>query len=148
MINVLDQSGDKKAPVRYSVAQIQAAFALQGVTSHRHYATVCPICGTVQSMSSLVRSGADIETVERFFGFSCEGRFSGAGPWPSAGKKQAARRSSGRRGCNYTLGGLFKIFDAEIEGEDGRVQPMFDLASPEQARRLEADLGVGSRSVG
>ena len=134
--------------VRRSHAEVMALFEVQGVSSHRHYATVCPMCGTVQSMASLVNSGADPSTVERSFEFSCEGRLSGAGPWPNSEKKQAARRAAGPRGCDWTLGGLFSIHKAEVttitDGGDERVSPMFDVATPEQAQALEAALFSGT----
>ena len=132
------------SPIRRTHDEVMALFAAQGVSSHRHYAVVCPMCGTVQSMASLVNSGADPSTVERIFAFSCEGRLTGAGPWPNAKKKQASRRVSGPRGCDWTLGGLFKIHTAELitgdGGDETLSRPMFDVATPEQARALEAGL--------
>ena len=124
---------------RYTLAEVQASFGLQGVSSHRHYATVCPVCGTVQSMASLVAAGADPGDVGKYFGFSCEGRFSGAGAWPNDRKKQSVRRAAAaKRGCDWTLGGLFKIHVAEVDHGDDKVYPMFDLATPDQARELES----------
>jgi hypothetical protein len=125
----------------YKLSEVHAAFAAQGVSGHRHYATKCPICGTVQSMASLVAAGAKPETVERSLGFSCEGRFNGAGAWPRDPKAQASRE---KRGCDWTLGGLFQLHEAEVEYENGEKSPMFDLASPEEAQALERELSFAA----
>lgn len=122
----------------YTLAEVHAAFAAQGVSSHRHYAVKCPMCGTVQSMAALVQSGADPATVHKPFGFSCEGRFNNAGPWPNDKDAQDKRE---KRGCDWTLGGLFKIHKAEVQQEDGTVEPMFDIATPDEAQELEVELG-------
>lgn len=109
--------------------------------SRNHLALVCPICGTVQSMTSLIKAGALEETVETFFGFSCEGRFTRAGPWPAqSAKTDAAKKRRLVRGCDWTLGGLLRLHRLEVEIED-RVRPCFELATPEQARALEALMG-------
>lgn len=121
--------------IRRKHAEFMKLFEAQGVSSYRHYAVVCPICGTVQSMASLVKSGAEKDVAPAFFGFSCEGRFNGAGP---------ARKSKdqGKRGCDWTLGGLFQLHTAEIEQEDGTIEPVFDVATPEQAQALEAEVTI------
>lgn len=108
----------------------------QGV-SREHLALVCPICGTVQSMASLVKAGARPEEVDGLFGFSCEGRFSHAGPWPSeSATTEAARQRRLVRGCDWTLGGLLHLHQLEVMTEDGP-RPCFELATPEQAAELE-----------
>lgn len=119
----------------YKLAEVHAAFKAQGVSSHRHYAVKCPICGTVQSMASLVASGDNPDKVDRHFAFSCEGRFSGAGEWPRDKKAQAART---KRGCNWTLGGLLQLHQAEVEYEDGEKSPMFDIALERVAEKIAA----------
>lgn len=120
-------------------AEAIEALKAQGVSSHRHYATKCARCGTVQSMASLVDAGADPEKVDRYFGFSCEGRFNGAGEWPNDPGEQAKRQ---KRGCNWTLGGLLTLHKFEIELPDGETSPMFEIATPEEAQSLEAELAV------
>jgi hypothetical protein len=113
----------------------------QGV-SREHLALVCPICGTVQSMASLIKAGAKPETVDEFFGFSCEGRFSRAGPWPSEkAKTEAAKRRRLVRGCDWTLGGLLRLHQLEVMTDEGP-RPCFEIAAPEQARALATLMGV------
>lgn len=94
---------------------------------HRHWAFVCPVCGTVQSAESLIRAGVKRAMVDGALGFACVGRFTGAGE-----HEQGERPG---RGCDYTLGGLFKLHELEVE-MDGRRNPMFNLASNEQALHL------------
>lgn len=104
-------------------------------------AFICPVCHTVQSMRSLRRAGANPSNVEMFIGFSCEGRLTGAGEWPSDKDKSAnANQRRLIRGCNWTLGGLFKIHTLEVTTPDGAVHPIFEIATPEQARALAAEI--------
>jgi len=46
-----------------------------------HLAMKCPMCKTVQSAASLIAAGAgaDFDAVGKYLGFSCVGRFTGAG---------------------------------------------------------------------
>lgn len=113
----------------------------QGVSTPNHYAVVCPMCKTVQSMASLILAGADPVKIESVFGFSCVGRFNDAGPWPNDPKKQRRRLESG---CDWTLGGLFKIHELEVTNMPGRdtPRPCFALATPEQAQALERELAA------
>lgn len=123
-------------------AEAKQRIDAQGVSSHRHSAFKCPICGTVQSMASLVKAGADQETVHKYIGFSCEGRFSNAGPWPS--EKDTSEKANDRRkvrGCNWTLGGFLQLHKLEVEDENG-VHPHFEIASPEEATSLESDMAA------
>jgi hypothetical protein len=123
-------------PERIDVPEFHRRLKAQGVSANRHMALVCPMCGTVQSMASLVAAGAAPEKAERLIGFSCEGRLTGAGPW--ANKPSAKRRAM--RGCDWSLGGLFRIHKLEvIDGTD--VCPRFEVASAEQAQALEALIG-------
>ena len=121
-----------------TIEQLHARFKAQGVSAREHIAVKCVICGTVQSMASLTRAGCAADKAENYLGFSCEGRFSGAGEWPSdkrVGKKWDARRAI--RGCNWTLGGLFRIHKLEVINADGEPQPMFEIATPDEAQALE-----------
>lgn len=108
----------------------------QGV-EREHCATICPVCGTVQSIASLRAAGATEDRAATLAGFSCEGRLTAAGPWPS---KPTAKRKA-VRGCDWSLGGLFQIHRLAVhhEGED---HPCFELASPEQAQALRAQLNA------
>lgn len=113
----------------------------QAVSHQRHFAFRCPLCGTVQSMASLVAAGAKPEEVERYIAFSCEGRFSGAGPAArrdDKSKKAAARRAV--RGCDWTLGGLLQLHKLMIAYPDGKTSPSFEIADPQEAQALEATM--------
>ncbi len=123
---------------RLTLAEAQSELRAQGVAD-RDVATICPVCGTVQSMRSLVAAGAARDTVDRYFGFSCEGRFSDAGPWPSERDKSArAKKRRAQRGCDWTLGGLLTIHQLTIVYPDGQERPSFEISSPEQAQQLAA----------
>ena len=114
-----------------TVAEFHNRLRGQGVPNQNHAALVCPICGTVQSMASLIAAGASPEQAERSIGFSCEGRITGAGPWSS---KASAKRKA-VRGCDWSLGGLFRIHKLEVIA-DGKPHPRFEIATPEQAQAL------------
>jgi hypothetical protein len=83
---------------------------------------VCPMCGTVQSVQQYYDAGLDEEHVQRVVGFSCIGRFTGQRDEGIAAK---SRGETWRMGCNWTLGGLFKVHKLEVEG-----RPCFDIALP------------------
>jgi hypothetical protein len=118
---------------KISVNEFHEELHAQGVSGREHLALKCPVCGTIQSGTSLIRAGAGttMDEVERFLGFSCVGRFTDAGPHrkdtPSGG------------GCDWTLGGLFKLHELEVEMPDGTVHPTFEPASAEEAQALEAN---------
>lgn len=107
---------------------------------NRHMALVCPICGTVQSMASLVAAGATVEQAECQIGFSCEGRITGAGGWPS--KPNAARKAV--RGCDWSLGGLFRLHKLEVVTEDGEKHPRFTVADQKDAMALASAIEARS----
>lgn len=105
-----------------TLQEFQDAVRAQGVP-REHVASKCPICGTIQSMDDLAKAGAD---PERYFGFSCVGRFTGAG---------AHRRGTpGGRGCDWTLGGLLRVHTLEVRTPDGQSHPHFELATPQEAQ--------------
>lgn len=85
----------------------------------------CPMCGALQSARDLIAVGAgkDFDEVERYLGFSCIGRFTGAGS-PAQGKEGP---------CNWTLGGLFQTHKMEVVTQDGERHPRFELATREEA---------------
>ena len=124
-----------------TVEELHARFKAQGVSAREHIASVCPICGTVQSIASLVKAGADPEKAETAMGFSCEGRWTNAGPWP-ADKDKSAKANARRaiRGCDWTLGGLFRIHRLEVLTPDGKAHPYFGIATADQAQALERSL--------
>lgn len=114
-----------------TVEQLHAELQAQGVSAREHYAFRCVCCGTIQSGASLIRAGAGatFEEVEKWVGFSCVGRFTGAGP-----RKKGAPPG---RGCDWTLGGLFTIHKLEIMTPDGKACALFELATAEEAQALE-----------
>lgn len=124
---------------RISVDEFHQRIKAQGVSNQNHAAFVCPICKTVQSMASLTRAGAEPEKAEMLIAFSCEGRLTNAGPWPSDKDKSAKAKSRRKvRGCDWTLGGLFRLHELEVITPDGKAHPRFVLATPDQAQQLEA----------
>lgn len=131
-----------------TIPELHALFRAQGVSAREHIAFKCPICETPQSIASLKRAGCPDDKQERQIGFSCEGRWSNAGPWPhKEKKKQAARRAdTEKRGCDWTLGGLFRLHKLEVIGDDGKPQPSFEVASPEEACTLEQLMRAASPS--
>lgn len=121
-----------------TIAELHHRFKKQGVSAREHISFKCPVCGTVQSIASLAKAGAPTDKVENFLGFSCEGRFSNAGPWPSDKKKgRAVDARRAVRGCDWTLGGLFRIHTLEVINDEGKPQPIFEVASAEEAQALE-----------
>jgi hypothetical protein len=108
-----------------TLEEFHQAFKAQGV-KREDYAMICPMCGTVQSARDLINAGAgpDFDSVETLLGFSCAGRFTGAG---------APERDSGNL-CNWTLGGLFHTHKLEVITPDGKHHPRFEPATPEQAQ--------------
>ncbi|MES2712009.1 MAG: VVA0879 family protein [Pseudomonadota bacterium] len=130
---------------RISLAEAHRRMQAQGVSAQRHFAFACPICGTVQSMASLVAAGCPSAEVQGAIGFSCEGRFSGAGPWPSS-KDRSAKAAQRRqvRGCDWTLGGLFRLHALEIEWPEDRApaaadpRPCFEIVDAAKAQALAA----------
>lgn len=111
-----------------TIPEFHAALKAQGVEDRADLAMVCPCCGTVQSARDLIAAGAgqDFDAVDRFLGFSCVGRWTGAG---------SPRRQPDGRPCNWTLGGLFSVHKLEVVDSDGVKHPRFEVATPEHAQR-------------
>lgn len=112
---------------RVTLAEFQAELRAQGVAGHEDFAFRCPRCRTVQSSRDLVAAGAgkDFDAVESLLGYSCVGRYTGA---PSA------RREPDGKPCDWSLGGLLRLHEFEVETEDGEVHPRFEPATPEEAQ--------------
>lgn len=119
-----------------TLAELQDALRAQGVPRD-HYAFKCPMCETVQSAADLIRAGAgaDFDQVEKFIGFSCIGRFTG---------QKFTKASKGAHvGCDWTLGGLFRMHVLEIVTPDGKHHPHFAPATPEEAQAHMAAVAMG-----
>lgn len=86
----------------------------------------CPMCKTPQSGRDLIAAGAgqDFDAVEKYLGFSCIGRFTGAG---------SARKEPDGKPCDWTLGGLFQLHKLVVVTPDGKRHPHFELATREEA---------------
>ncbi|WP_375597604.1 VVA0879 family protein [Devosia sp. Naph2] len=114
---------------KLTIKEFHEALKAQGVTSHEHFAFVCPICSTVQSAADLMRAtGNPFEVVERSLGFSCIGRFTSAGPFKEGKEGE---------GCDWTLGGLLSLHKLVVVDDDGKEYPRFELANAEQAQQHE-----------
>lgn len=98
----------------------------QGVP-REHVAFKCVACQTVQSATDLIKAGAgkDLDEVQRFLGFSCVGRFTGA---------NSPRKEPDGEPCNWTLGGLFQMHEVQVKFDNGDYRPCFELATPEEAQ--------------
>ena len=109
-----------------TVEEFHAALKDQGVPRD-HIAFKCPMCGTVQSATDLIKAGAGktFADVAGYLGFSCVGRFTNAG---------APRKSPDGKPCNWTLGGLFQMHKLEVIDEDGKHIPHFAPASRDEAQ--------------
>lgn len=113
-----------------SIDEFRARLKAQAVSSRIHSAVKCPMCATVQSLQSFICAGTDPEQAEKFIGFSCVGRVTGA---------PAPRKEPDGEPCNWTLGGLLRMHDLEVFDEEGVRHPHFVIASPEEAQALEAE---------
>lgn len=110
-----------------TVEEFQAACKAQGIPTQSDVAVICPRCKTIQSARDLIAAGAgaDFESVSSYLGFSCVGRFTGAG---------SPRKVPDGKPCNWTLGGLFSLHELEVITPDGKHHPHFELATPEDAQ--------------
>lgn len=72
----------------------------------------CPMCHTIQTPKDLIDTGMTVEEMQGYVGFSCIGRF------------------TKEKGCDWTLGGLFRIHTVEIKTDKG-FRPYFDFAYPQ-----------------
>jgi hypothetical protein len=121
-----------------AVEELHRRFKAQGVSAREHIAVKCPICGTVQSLTSLARAGVPEDKHENYIGFSCVGRFTNAGEWKKG--------EPPGRGCNWTLGGLFKLHKLEVINAKGEPQPYFEIATAEEAQALEKQHATAAQS--
>lgn len=108
----------------------------QNVFDRQHAAFRCPMCKTVQSIQSFVSAGVDLDEAEKFIGFSCVGRMTGA---------EGPRSEPDGKPCDWTLGGLFKLHNLEVIGEDGKTHPFFEVATPEEAQALKASFTAAEK---
>lgn len=109
-----------------TIEDFHVALKAQGVPRREDLALVCPMCKTVQSAADFMTAGAgaNFEAVEKWLGYSCVGRHTGAGE---------PRRTPDGKPCNWSLGGLFQCHQLEVVTPDGKHHPQFEPATPEQA---------------
>jgi hypothetical protein len=110
-----------------TIAEFHAEIKAQGVKHTSDVAFKCVVCDTVQSMADFVAAGCSIKEAESFIGFSCIGRQTNAGPFRKGESKPGA-------GCDWSLGGLFKLHVLEVVDNEGRAHSRFELASPAEAQ--------------
>lgn len=105
--------------------EFHAALRAQSVKDRADLVFICPMCQTPQTANDLIKAGAgaDFDAVAGKIGFSCIGRFTGAG---------SPRREPDGKPCNWTLGGLFQMHKLEVVTDDGNRCPHFEPATPEQ----------------
>ncbi len=122
-----------------TVEEFKAACLAQCVGSHLDIAVICPMCKTAQSARDLIAAdaGADFDAVEKYLGFSCVGRFTGA---------EQPRKEPDGKPCNWTLGGFFKLHRLEVLSPDGKHHPRFELATPDQAQQHEHEMMEASHA--
>lgn len=83
-----------------------------GTDDFLEWPLICPRCKTVQKGKELIKLGISREDTLGYVGYSCIGRFN---------------KKEDKRGCDWTLGGLFQIHNAEIY-KDGEIRPVFEFA--------------------
>jgi hypothetical protein len=111
-----------------TLEEFHAACKGQGVPSQTDVAMICPRCKTIQSARDLIAAGAgsSFDEVGKYLGFSCVGRFTGAG---------SPRKEPDGKPCDWTLGGIFGLHELEVITPDGKHRPHFELATAEQAQK-------------
>ena len=100
-----------KTLTRLTLAEFHAEAIRRFGSDWKEWRFVCPNCGCEQTANDLIDAGAgggDLDAVGRLLAFSCVGRF------------------TDEKGCDWTLGGLFRIHRLEVDG-----RPAFELAQIE-----------------
>lgn len=109
----------------------------QGAPDRAKLCFKCPMCGTIQCAADLIAAGAGkaFDDVVSSLGFSCIGRFTHHKPPP---KKEDF---GSQDGCNWTLGGLFQMHTLEVIMDSGEKMPVFEVATPDEAKAHLAKAG-------
>lgn len=81
---------------------------------------ICPLCKTKQSAEDLINAGVKKEEAHKYIGIFCIGRWINSGPYDKT-------KSKGK-GCDLSLGGLFKAHRLEIIDYKGDSHPCFEIA--------------------
>lgn len=114
-----------KSIIRMSLDDFHAACKKQAARSEE-IVFVCPMCKRPQSAFDLIEAGAgkSLDDVEKYLGFSCVGRWTGA---------KLPRKKPDGKSCDWTLGGLFQFHEFEVVTPDGKLHPRFRLATKKEA---------------
>lgn len=76
---------------------------------HRAWRFRCPRCGNIQSIASVLEHNPSLKDPSNWIYVSCEGRHVPG------------------HGCDWTLGGLFKIHTVEVVVDDEGTLPVFEF---------------------
>lgn len=114
---------------RIMLDEFRARLRAQGVPTKEDVAFKCPMCATVQTIGDMMDLGKSREDAERMIGFGCIGRITGAGP------SEDGRPKPGTTGCDWSLGGLFKMHRLEVVDEDGGIRPLFEICDQAEAQQ-------------
>jgi len=122
-----------------TIEEFHSVLKAQGTKDNAELVMICPMCGTPQTGNDLIRAGAGktFDDVEKYLGFSCVGRFTGA---------EAPRKEPDGKPCNWTLGGLFQMHKLEVVTPDGKKHPRFEVATQEQAKAHWANSSIDMTS--
>lgn len=112
----------------------------QRFSSREDVSFICPMCKCVQSARDLITAGAgpDFDSVEKYLGFSCVGRWTGAG---------SPRKNPDGKPCDWTLGGLFSCHEFEVVTPDQKSHPRFALATKEEAESRLASTSIAETLI-
>lgn len=107
------------------------AACMERFPSSLQTAVKCPMCGTIQTAQDFIDAGQghSFDDVQGKLGYSCIGRYTGAG---------SPRKNPDGKPCNWTLGGLFRFHKLEVVTPDGKSHPHFELATKAEAEAHRA----------
>jgi hypothetical protein len=97
-------------------------------TDKKKWKFKCPVCGNAQSIEDFEKLGMSAKEAADYVYFSCIGRWS---------KGKIGTMMKKGKPCDYTLGGLFKLGELEVIGEDGSKGQLFEFADDNAMRELE-----------
>lgn len=115
---------------------LNAYLGAQAVASRSDCAVVCPVCGAVQSVRSMMAAGVSQDQAEKALGFNCIGRYTDGRSAFTKGKGGAGP------GCTYTMGGLFRLPGLIVVNDKGEDELFFRLATPDEAQALASKGGA------
>lgn len=95
-------------------------------TNPENWKFKCTACGHSQSIAEVKERHPTLgsDEIKRWIHVSCEGR-----QWACRGRKPEA-------GCDWTLGGLFRIHKLEVDTGEG-LKPAFEFDHPDAKRLIQ-----------